>query len=153
MNEKQLLNQVKLNNNIEIIYKNLWSVNFDYLSNGWLEGITIDNLDAENYLTVVSFNRNSYTIIILNKGHKNYEKILSIFKFIMRLTIRDLQKKNTFYEWFRFNYNKYKKYSNIQINSLLEKHNLLKAKDFYDYSCLFEIQRRREEKIRKKKGR
>lgn len=153
MNEKQLLNQVKLNSNIEIIYKNLWTVNFDYLSNGWLQGITIDNLDIESYLTIVGFGANSSTIVILNKGYKNYEKILSIFKFIMKLTIKELQKKNTFYKWFRFNYEKYKKYSNIQIDCLLKKHDISKVKELYNQSCLLEIQRRRDEKIRKKKGR
>lgn len=153
MNEKQLLNQVKLNSNIEIIYKNLWAVNFDYLSNGWLQGITIDNLDTESFLTIVGFGANSFTIVILNKAHKNYEKILSVFKFIMKLPIKEMQKKNTFYRWFRYNFKNYKKYSNEQIDFLLKKHDITKAKEFYNQSCLLEIQRRRDEKIRKKKGR
>ncbi len=153
MNEKELLNQVKLNSNIEIIYKNLWAVNFDYLSNGWLQGITIDNLDIESYLTIVEFGINSSTTVILNKGHKNYEKILSVFKFIMKLSIKEMQNKNTFYKWFRCNFKNYKKYSNVQIDSLLKKHDISKVKEFYNQSCLLEIQRRRDEKIRKKKGR
>lgn len=153
MNEKQLLNQVKLNSNIEIIYKILWAVNFDYLSNGWLQGITIDNLDIESYLTIVGFGTNSFTIVILNKGHKNYEKVLSVFKFIMKLPVKEMQKKNTFYKWFRCNFKNYKKYSNVQIDSLLKKHDISKVKEFYNQSCLLEIQRRRDEKIRKRKGR
>lgn len=153
MNQKQLLNQVKLNSNIEIIHKNLWAVNFDYLSNGWLQGITIDNLDIESYLTIVGFGTNSSTTVILNKGHKNYEKILSVFKFIMKLSIKEMQNKNTFYKWFRCNFKNYKKYSNVQIDSLLKKHDISKVKEFYNQSCLLEIQRRKDEKIRKKRGR
>ncbi len=153
MNQKQLLNQVKLNSNIEIIHKNLWAVNFDYLSNGWLQGITIDNLDIESYLTIVRYGSNSSTIVILNKGHKNYEKVLSVFKFIMKLTIKEMKNKNTFYKWLRCNFKNYKKYSNVQIDSLLKKHDISKVKEFYNQSCLLEIQRRKDERIRRKKGR
>lgn len=153
MNERQLLNQVKLNTNIEIIYKNLWAVNFAYLSNGWLQGIIIDNLDIESYLTIVGFGANSSTIVILNKGHKNYEKVLSVFKFIMKLSIKEMQNKKTFYKWFRCNFKNYKKYSNAQVDYLLKKHDISKVKEFYNQSCLLEIQRRKDERVRRKKGR
>ena len=71
----------------------------------------------------------------------------------MKLTIKEMKNKNTFYKWLRCNFKNYKKYSNVQIDSLLKKHDISKVKEFYNQSCLLEIQRRRDEKIRKRKGR
>lgn len=153
MKINQLIKSIQENQNIEVVYKNLWSVNFDYLKNGWIEGITIDNINENDFLTVIRYANSCYTIVILNKNHKNYKRILPVFKFIMKLRIKDLKSRTSFYRYFRFYFKKYENYSNKQIDYLLKSYDLSKAKDFYDQTCLFEIQRRKEERLRRKQGR
>lgn len=89
------IKELKVNPNITIINNNLWTVNFDYVINGWINGLKFHNANNESFVTVVE------DIIILNSNKSICKEAVQILQDIMKLPTNKIGERHIFCNWVR----------------------------------------------------
>lgn len=73
-----------MNKNIEVINENLWAVDFEYIKQGWIQGLSFSVPKPSDSACITNDGK-----LILNKQHALYKDICKLIKIIMKF--RDVQ--------------------------------------------------------------
>lgn len=140
----KIIDAMKSNPHIEIIEPNLWAVNFDYVLNGWIDGLKFHHTTSEAVFALAE------DIIILNSNKPIYKKIIPILKYIMNLQNKTIGQAKNFYNWIRNQCPSLKNNTDEEIMKFLNENRLLNDVELYVQLTNLEIERR---KINKKERR
>lgn len=68
-----------MNKNIEVINENLWAVDFEYIKQGWIKGLSFSVPKPSDSACITNDGK-----LILNKQHALYKDIYKLIKIIMK---------------------------------------------------------------------
>lgn len=68
-----------MNKNIEVINENLWAVDFEYIKQGWMKGLSFNEHHSSDYYGFTQDGK-----IVLNKNQSNYKEYLKMLNIIMK---------------------------------------------------------------------
>lgn len=136
----KILNKIKANPHINVINKNLWVVNFDYVLFGWIKEIQFHDTTSDDCVAIAK------DVIILNKNKKACSRMIPILKSIMKLPTEKIGKEESFCDWVRKDMPSLKKYTNEEIINFINENELNQVIKFYFQLSELEIKRRKEVK-------
>lgn len=125
-----------MNKNIEIINDDLWAVNFDFVNMDLIDEISFKGEKKTNYACPTDDGK-----ILINKNHSIYTKHLPLFKEIMKLS-DDLLQEGGFYTVMRNVIHSLKKYTDEEIDYIIQKYKLENYEIVYHTWCDLEKERR-----------
>lgn len=133
----KILNKIKLNPHIKVINPNLWTVNFDYVLNGWIKELKFYNTDSNGFITIAD------NTIILNNAKSMCSDIIPILESIMKLPSRKIGKKDSFCDWVRKDMPYLKNVTNDEIIKLIIENGLNNVMKLYMQLSELEKERRK----------
>lgn len=128
---------LKSNPNIKVVNEKLWTVNFDYVLNGWIKGLKFYDTTSENFVTVAK------DIIILNNTKNMCSKIIPILEDIMKLPNNKIGKRTSFCNWVRKDMPLLKNATDGEIINFLIKNKFNQVIKLYNQLSELEKQRRK----------
>lgn len=132
---------LKSNPHIKVINEKLWTVNFDYILNGWVKGIECHGTTNEDTVIIAK------DIIILNSAKDEWcSDIIPILESIMKLPNRKIGTKKAFGNWVRKKIFSLKDKTDDEIMGFLIKNNMSRVITLYNQLSELEKQRRKEVK-------
>lgn len=136
MNAKDL-NKIKLNPHIKVINPNLWTVNFNYISNGWVKEIEFNDYDGKSSVALAK------DVIILDSSKEMCSRIIPIIQFIMKLPDKKIGTKESFCKWLRKDIKSFKNSKDDVIINWIKMKGYNQVAKLYLQLCELEIQRRK----------
>lgn len=130
------INKIKANPHINVINSNLWTVNFEYVLNGWIDDLKFYNADSNSFVTIAN------DIIILNSNKEMCSRVIPILEYIMKLSDKRVGTKESFCDWLRKDMKLFKTNKNDVIIKWIEKNGYNQVEKLYLQLCKLEIQRR-----------
>ena len=109
----KILNKIKSNPHIKVINPNLWTVNFDYVLNGWIKEIKFHNTDSNSFIALAD------NVIILNSSKSSCENMIPILESIMKLPNNKIGKRESFCSWARTDMPSLKNNTNEEIMNFI----------------------------------
>lgn len=139
----KIIDAMKSNPHIEIINPNLWAVNFDYVLNGWIDGLKFYDTTDKDFATLIGNKNIGDGIIVLNSNAEIYKKVIPILQYIMKLPNNKIGKQKSFCDWIKTQVICLKKKTDKQIINFVKQNNCIAAMEFYFNLSKLEIDRRR----------
>ena len=130
------IDKIKANPHINVITSNLWTVNFEYVLNGWIDDLKFYNADSNSFVTIAN------DIIILNSNKEMCSRVIPILKYIMKLSDKKIGTKKSFCDWLRKDMKIFKTNKNDVIIKWIGKNGYNQVEKLYSQLCELEKQRR-----------
>lgn len=132
---------LKSNPHIKVINDKLWTINFDYILNGWIKGLECHGTTNEDTVIIAK------DIIILNSAKDAWcSHMIPILQSIMKLPNRKIGTKKAFSDWIKKKTHSLKNKTDDEIIDFLIKNNMGKVITLYNQLSELEKQRRKEVK-------
>lgn len=131
---------LKSNPHIKVINDKLWTVNFDYVLNGWIKCLKFYETTHDDFVTVAR------DIIILNNAKEICSYVIPILESIMKLSNNNIGTTKSFCNWVRNNAPSLKNGRDDEVINYLIKNNLGRVITLYNQLSELEKQRRKEVK-------
>lgn len=127
-----------MNQNIEVISKDLWAVNFDYITLGYIQEFLSTNVQPTDHVIYMPDGK-----VVLNKNHKNFKAIKKYYSTLMEFPNQLLGTIHGYYHFVRKLVPNTNKLSDPQILALTKKVKLEDVEKFFYIFSDLEKQRRK----------
>ena len=132
---------LKSNPHIKVINEKLWTVNFDYILNGWVKGLECHGTTNKDTVIIAK------DIIILNSAKEVWcSNTIPMLESIMKLPNRKIGTKKAFGNWVRKKTPSLKNKTDDEVIEFLIKNNMGRVITIYNQLSELEKQRRKEVK-------
>lgn len=127
-----------MNSNIKVINSHLWSVNFAYVNQGWIQDISLQSTQCTDFMTITREG-----IYLFNSNDQQMERYLPVLKAIMTFSKQQLLTDQGFDNFVKVFAPSMEKMNHAELVQQLSKVNLYDAqKAIYETACKWEITRR-----------